>query len=379
MEINNVKDFAEYLKEHLFDERPDLAEKCTIVLNEVTKNNDNKLQGLTIQEEGTNIAPTIYADSYFKDYESGKDSIEGCIAKLIKTYEEHRPPQSLSVDFFTDFDQAKDRLAMKIINAEKNAKMLETVPNFKYGDLAAIFQVQVESNEFGNATITVKNEHMKMWGVDSQTLMNHAKANMEEKQPVHIQSMVEVLREMMGDAVTDELGMTEEAPMYVMTNETKINGAAAMIFTDKLQEFAENHDANVYILPSSIHEILLIIDNGDMDVQNLTDMVHDVNSTQVAPDEVLSDNVYFYDKDQKQLMLAETKELMVLIDNTKAVEKEEVKEKEAKVSKASKAEKVESDKPKSIKERLDEGKAKVAAKDVETKETKVKAKSQEIG
>ena len=140
--------------------------------------------------------------------------------------------------------------------------------------------------------------------------------------------------------------------MYVMSNETKINGAAAMVFTEKLDEFASEHNANIFILPSSVHEILLIPDNGNMRVSELEAMVRDVNETQVAPDEVLSDNVYFYDKDVKSLYIAATNEPCVLESDGKDFSKPE---------KAKKVEKAE--KPReagSIKEKLAEGKEKSA-------------------
>lgn len=363
-EISNVKDFAQHLKEHLLDNYPDLAETTVVDVTEVTKNNGTVLQGLTIRDENVNIAPTIYVNDAYENFLKG-ESMDDIVAGIVNTYESHKAPQNISVEFFTDFDQVKDRLAMKVINGDKNAEMLEGCPHFKFGDLAAIFQVQVESNEFGNATITVKNEHMEMWGVDAQTLMDLARENMEEKQPVRIQSMLEVLQGMMGgEFPEDMMGMPEPA-MYVMTNETKINGAAAMIFTDKLQEFAEQHDTNFFILPSSIHEILLVPENGDMDVKGLTDMVREVNDTQVSPEEVLSYNVYFYDKDEKQLMLAETKEPMELKDpskDKKAPEKKAPEKSEAK----------------SIKDKLNEGKAKVAAKESEPKAPKTKTKDQEL-
>lgn len=362
MERNDmtIKDFADAVMEHLFDERPDMAETHTADLNEVTKNNGMLLHGVTIKEEGENVAPTIYLEKFFDEFKEGTPLSE-ITEKIIGIYEENRAPQSISVDFFTDFEQAKDRLAMKIVNGEKNADMLKGMPHFKFGDLAAIFQVQVNANEYGNAVITVKDEHMKMWGVDSQTLMDHAKANMEEKQPVRIQSMMEVLSEMMGDMPDGMIPDSDSPQMYVMSNETKINGAAAMIFTEKLDEFANDHNTNLFILPSSVHEILLIPDNGRMSVPELEAMVRDVNATQVAPDEVLSDNVYFYDKDVKSLYIAATNEPCVLESDGKDF---------SKLEKAKKAEKAE--KPRetgSIKEKIAEGKEKSAklpevAKDV---------------
>lgn len=361
MDRNNmtINEFADLVKDHLFDDRPDLAETHMVDVKEVTKNNGMILHGLSIREENENISPTIYLEQFLNEFKEG-DPLSEIAERIINVYEEHRAPSSISVDFITDFDQAKERLAMKIVNADKNAVMLEGTPHFKFGDLAAIFQVQVDSSEFGNAVVTVKDEQMKMWGVDTQTLMDHAKANMEYKQPVRIQSMIEVLTEMMGftpDGM-DDAGVPQ---MYVMTNETKINGAASMIFTEKLDEFANDHNANIFILPSSIHEILLIPDNGSMKISELENMVREVNETQVAPDEVLSDNVYFYDKDAKSLYIAATNEPCVLESDGKDFSKAD---KEMKAEKADKVKPADKDKApkeaKSIKDRLAEGKEKAS-------------------
>ena len=310
MEFNTVKEFANYVAEHLFDAREDLADN-KVVVNEVVKNNGMVLQGLTIKSESSNIAPTIYVNDFYNRYMDGL-SVDEVISRIVAIFVDHRVPENISVDFFTDFEQVKDRLAMKVINAEKNVELLAACPHFIMGDLAAIFQVQVDSNEFGNAVITVKNEHSNMWGVDAQTLMNLARENMEEKQPVRIQSMLEVLRDMMGGDMPDEMLSGPEPAMYVMSNESKVNGAAAMVFTDKLQEFAELHETNFFILPSSIHETLLVPDNGEMDVEQLTNMVREVNDTQVAPDEILSYTVYYYDRDAQALMFAENKEVITI-------------------------------------------------------------------
>lgn len=304
--MKDVNEFATFVAEHLFDANQEMANNHQVEVKEVIKNNGLILTGITVKEDGSNIAPTIYLNDAFKHYEEGED-IKDVLTELLNTYEAHRVPGALNVEFLTDFNQAKERVAMKVINYEKNQKLLTGSPHIKFGDLAAIFQIQVDASEFGNAVITVKNEFMDMWNTDVETLMNLSRENMEEHQPMRIRSMLEVLTEMMGD-IPDE--MVEESPMYVLTNEAKINGAAAMIFTDKLQEFAEKKNSNFFILPSSIHEVILVMDNGNMDVESLINMVREVNDTQVSADEVLSYNIYYYDRFTKALMMAVTKEII---------------------------------------------------------------------
>lgn len=304
--MKNVKEFATYVAERIED-----VTGCQAEVHEVTKNNGNRLTGVTVREDGCNIAPTIYVNDGFAEYLEGT-SIDELIERYLDAYENSKISTDFAVDFFTDFEQAKERLTMKLVNADLNAELLTEVPHCLVGDLAILFQVQVEATELGNATITVRNEHKDMWKVDTATLFDYAKQNMLEKQPIRIQSIIEVLADMMGGDIPAEM-LATEPQMFVMSNETKVNAASGMIFTEKLQEFAELHGCNMFILPSSIHELLLVPDNGSMDVDSLAQMVHEVNSTQVAPEEVLSDNVYYYDKDARVLMIAESKEILDVI------------------------------------------------------------------
>ena len=355
-----IQQFADNVLDHLFDTHPGMEETHNAEIKEVLKNNGQMREALVLKANDENIAPTIYLEKFFDDFKDG--ALLGDICdKIIDMYEQSRNPQNISVDFFTDFDQAKERLAMKVVNAEKNAQMLEDTPHFKFGDLAAIFQVQVDSNEYGSAVITVKDQHMKMWDTDPQSMLEYAKANMEEKQPVRIQSMMDVLREMMGGNAPEELLPADDPQMYVMTNDSKINGAAAMIFTDKIDDFAKDIGANLFILPSSIHEVLLVPDNGQMNVQELEDMVKNVNRTQVSPDEVLSDNVYIYDREAKSLQIASTKEPLVLecVNNEQSRKNAEKTAHKASDKVAQKADRV-SEEAHSIKDRLVEGKEKSA-------------------
>ena len=309
--MKDVKKFATYVAEHLFDEAPEMKGLVNVEIRDIVKNNGMKLTGLIIREKGCNIAPTIYVNDGFNKYRNGK-GLDELVAEYLNVYKESKPNDSFSVEFFTDFEQAKENLTMKLISEERNKELLKEVPYYKLGDLAIIFQVRVEANEYGNAFITVKKEHMKSWGTDAIRLFDNAKANMEEKHPVRIQSILEVLRGMMGE-MSEEILEGVESKMYVLSNESKLNAASGMIFTEKLQEFAEVHNSNLFIIPSSIHELLLIPDSGDIEVEYLENIVREVNLSEVAPEEILSDNVYYYNRDEKCLMWAKTMEKMELV------------------------------------------------------------------
>ncbi len=356
--LNSIEDFAAYIKEHIFDDVPEMAENHTVELKEVLKNNGVKLHGMVINEtntEKTNIYPTLYLENAFEQYKDG-EPLDEIMSDLREGYEMHRETKGIEVDFMTDFKQVAERLSIKVINYDMNRDFLEGTPHFKYGDLAAIFQVQMNMNEYGTMTATVKNEQLNMWGVTAADLLTNATRNMEEKQPPHITSMFEVLKEMMGMDIP-EMSPMDGPEMYVMSNESKMNGAAGIIFTEKLQEFAEEKGSDIYIIPSSIHELILVPSVGSMGAQDIKEMVKEVNDTQLDVQDRLSYNVYLYSKEEKQLMIADTKEPLKLEDPDKKQDKE---------------------KHKSIKDRLEEGKAKSAEKALELKPEKAKSHQKAI-
>ena len=122
--------------------------------------------------------------------------------------------------------------------------------------------------------------------------------------------MMEVMTEIIydsADALDEEMMETffdmnvyEDSafPMYVATNVFKMNGACILLYDGVLKKFAEKIGSDFYILPSSVHEVIFVPANGDMDARYLIQMVKEVNATEVAPDEVLSDNVYIYHADK---------------------------------------------------------------------------------
>ena len=79
--------------------------------------------------------------------------------------------------------------------------------------------------------------------------------------------------------------------------------ATAVCYPNVLHEFAMELDQNLYILPSSIHECLLLPDNGTYELEYLKNMVADVNHAVVSEDEILSYEVYYYDKATKQISI----------------------------------------------------------------------------
>ena len=280
------------------------GEDYKVSVQEVKKNNGLVLTGLTILKKDCNIAPTIYLNQVFKQYQDGR-SMESICRELIAVYEEHKVHTDFDVSAVTDFAKVQNRICYKLINAEKNEELLADAPHMMLEDLAVSFYILVSQDSDGTGTITIRNNMLSFWNIDTDTLYELALTNTQKIFRGSVQSMASVMTEILSHKLDEEsaqefydmmVGEDDMIPMYVCTNTIKLNGAGVILYQGLLQEFADRVGSDFYILPSSIHETLLIPANGDMDIEYLRDMVRTVNRTEVAEDEVLSDSVYRYNR-----------------------------------------------------------------------------------
>ena len=196
----NFSEFQDYVKMTIPELLPEEYKGAQIRSHEVEKNNGLILHGITVTPEDSNIAPNIYLDGYFKQYEEGKD-LDMLMDQITNTVVSHiKAPEEFSnvAEKFQNFDFVKNNVVMVAVNTERNAKLLSQVPHHEREDLSLIYKVMLGRDNEGTATITIRNEHMAMWGVTADELHELAVANTKEILPVTIQSMNEVMREMFG-------------------------------------------------------------------------------------------------------------------------------------------------------------------------------------
>lgn len=267
-----------------------------IRVTKVTKNNDVELTGIVVMAKSDNISPTIYLEGIYQEYLEGA-AIAALVNKIISIYEDQMRDINLDMEFFRDFEKVKSRIFYKLINFDKNRRLLEDVPYFKWHDLAIVFYYAMEEELVGKASITIHTNHMTMWGQSVDSLYRTAQQNMREGIPELLLSMRELLVEMTGIALEEE----DEIPMYVLTNREKIFGAAALLYSKELKLLAERMGCDLLILPSSIHEVLLIPDDHRKGYDFYVKMVDEVNRTQVEPEEVLSYRLYRYSRKRAEI------------------------------------------------------------------------------
>lgn len=265
-----------------------------IKTQKVRKNNNVIYYGLIIQRPEHNIAPTIYLNAFYDMYLSGMD-IEEVVNCIIDTYKNGEIKESIDMDFFCNFEEVKDKIAYRLINAERNKELLEQIPHILFMDLAICFYYAFYQKELGEGMILIHNSHMEMWRTNHKELMKLAEENTGRMLPPNIVSMKKLLREMFEEST--------DPGLYVLTNEKKCQGAAVLLYPHILEEAAEQLGGNFYVLPSSIHEVILLKEQGTENMDSLRDMIREANNTQVAVEEVLSDYPYYYDAQKKKLTI----------------------------------------------------------------------------
>lgn len=311
----NYEEFKEKIKEDIKDYMDEKYKDCGVVIRKVNKTN-REVDGLNFYDIPglKNATPTIYVNNLYEEYErTGK--YEEVIRIAAETME--RGIKSFNDEIkaeLLDTSRLKDNVFFTLINAEQNKELLKTVPHREFEDLAIVYRWNLGNDSLGTYTNLVDNDLAKKEGLTENDLYNAARKNTKELLPVSVRNMNEIISEIIfgENELEDEMDkefkkvMMEtpnEHSMYVITNESKLYGAASILYEGPLHELAEKFGSDLYILPSSVHEVIAVsADMGSPD--DLAEMVYEINMEQVDIDDRLSNQVYCYDKDLRTLRLA---------------------------------------------------------------------------
>lgn len=295
------KEFVEYIK---MNAGYIAGEGGNITINHVIKNNGCEMDGLVIMEKGKDIAPTIYLDSFYELYTNG-ENIKNIIRQIEVIYEQNKNNVTFDVNILKHFDTIKDKIVYKVVNYRSNDKLLEQVPHNRILDLAVVFYCLLD-NEYGrSATALIYNNNLKNWNVTIDDVYKAALKNTPDLLHSKISSMAALFEKCGVNVDGEEVDLKDYVPsdMYVLTNESKLNGAACILYENVLYDFAQKLGADLYILPSSVHEVILLPKLSMFEKDELVNMVKEVNTEGVAADEVLSDHVYEYNRTERLITM----------------------------------------------------------------------------
>ena len=281
----------------------ELGSGYTVSEVSVDKNNGVCLDALLIKKKGINLSPTIYLNSYYEDYLDGECLREGA-ARLVRDYMAALPDEGIDISFFEDYEEVRKRLAFKLISSELNEELLENIPHLPFLDMEIAFYYSVDVGKMDGGAILIRNSHMEHWGVKTEDLMRDSLKNAPRILPGTHREICDLMETMCPEKsgmLTDEL---KGLNLYVLSNERMTLGAAVILYPGMPEEVAQLLGSGFYIIPSSIHEVIVVSDKNETDITYLKDMIKVINRTQVAPQDVLSDSLYYFDAETGKITVA---------------------------------------------------------------------------
>lgn len=292
------------------------GEEVKVSLHKVPKNNGIILDAITVMEPDQNMAPTIYLKDYYFRYRQGSTIYE-LAEELLEFNNRFSVKEKVPEHFFTDFSLVKKRICFKLVNYKKNEALLQAIPYKKMLDLAMVFYYSVDPSVMGPATSLIRHEDIQRWKTTEEDMKRLAMENTPRMYGWQLSTISDILQDILDkDAKgTGEnpfrISIEEEDPvtMYVLTNSEKYFGAACMFYPKLLKQIADTLGDNLYVLPSSIHECIIVPASGEDTRKSLSELVTEINAIQVEEMEVLSDNAYYYDRENRTLSTWEPEEL----------------------------------------------------------------------
>lgn len=304
----NYEIFKEVVAEKFLEYMPEEYQDMRVDVHSVNKVN-RVLDGLCLvgDDEGRNVSPTLYINDMYEKYQDTENLqlvLRNAAKAMDRAFAEAPAVPSI------DYSSAKDNIVFQLVNTMQNEDMLATMPHRDFQDLSVIYRWVVKVDESGIQSTVVHDNLAKRLGMDEEQLFKAAVENTRRILPPVVKSMNDVLREMFTkDGMPPEMAETmfgeipQDRMMWVISNDRGVNGAISMLYEDQLHKLAEKLETDLYILPSSVHEVIAV--STDMgDPYELAQMVSEINMDQVDLDERLSNQVYHYDKDLRKLTLA---------------------------------------------------------------------------
>ncbi len=296
----SFEEFSNYFVERAKDYMPKEYQGGEIVVSKYLKYNGQELHSVCLQAPGQKIAPTLYLEDMYKCIRNGmsvNEVVEGFANELIP---DARHTPDFKTDDFRDFDKMKDKVYLHVVNRKGCRELLSMHPYKVTGNLAKMYIMEVAPN----CGAKISNELMAKWGVDVDLLDRVATQNSVKDKGVNLQplglSMLFDTKSNLMDGITP----LDTQEIYVLRSNESPHGAVAMFYPEVMQGIANRQDSDFYIIPSSIHEVMLCSKKHSMlSARELEDTLRTANREVVSEREQLDNRIYEYDRETKEITI----------------------------------------------------------------------------
>lgn len=278
-----------------------LYPSATITIEKMPRPNNTCLTGLKISEKNRVVIPVIALDELYEEYKQGI-KLELIVSRISKLYKE-QCNYKFDIDSIS-FSKLKNNIFLKVLNTNSNEVYLKNILKREFLDLSIVPYVEVVKEGYVNFNSSL----CVALGKSEEEIFKIAVKNM--KNNCEFSSIVGAINELMCDEQIPSSDDDLKYPMYVLTNKNKVFGASVIYITDFLMSIAEKINSDYFILPSSIHECIIvptdIVETGNdiYEIQTLKEMVYEVNITHVEQSEILSYSIYYFSRKDNKVILA---------------------------------------------------------------------------
>lgn len=289
-------DFDEFKARLINELRERLRESVRAEIIPVCGKDSITKEAVGLGEGADGLRPLVYVKNLYDQYCRGA-AISACAGFVTGLY--NAIPEFCAEQYFETWEDVKPRIEIRLVNWEWNRDELTEIPHKKYLDLAVYCRIVTGKNEDGIISNVVRKSMLRYWKISEKELWEAAKDNFGKEKFLlrHIDDEIGYPGRYL-DKYARLHGKKDET--YVLTNEYRNHGASAMLRLDILKGFAEKMDGDLYILPGSLNEVILIPDRKDRDPDFLRSLVRKNNKV-YASDEDLSENLYYYRREKNRI------------------------------------------------------------------------------
>lgn len=290
---------------------PKLKPASSIRHQKLHKNNGVPADALSIHTPGQNSTPVLYLSQLYNSFLQGS-SMEEITASAMESLEHSQILTEKFTAILDDFSVAREHIVCRLISRSANKSLLADVPWLPFLDMAVVFAIHMKQDQGGQAVSILRHHQMNQWNLTPEKLYSLALSNTKRLFPPVLNRLSDLFfdRSREGMALLDELpepvssSPSEDFPsIYVLTNSAASYGACCFLYDDLISSIAEKLGTDLLILPSSIHELLLMPDLHTMKYEAIEKIIRSVNTHDVEKSDVLSDHLYLYSSEKRQIMI----------------------------------------------------------------------------
>ena len=298
-------DFYKAVEKEILKFMPENFKDHKVMIDEVSKTGDIKLHGMSLINGGSGAAPILYLDPYFEMYEQGMP-LENVLKNIANTYCEivKRTPVVNMPDM--SFDSIKDDLRVRLVYNRANYDYLEQHVHKDVGcGYCLIVYADLSDKLFDGAIVNMRKDMLDKFDFDEKALIDAAVKGSVKHCPAKLTYITDELFSTGEGENTKNLFESDKIDLsrgiLVLSTEDRFAGATSMFYPGVLEKAGKLLGWDYFILPSSVHEVLLVPADGRYTAKELAMMVKSVNSAEVSKEEQIGNRVLFYDNVNQKL------------------------------------------------------------------------------